>query len=64
MYRKIDCPICGNEITARKIRGAQKCPFCKRFFEVEVIKLSNKRYIFNAKELDVLVTTARLESDR
>lgn len=64
MYRKIDCPVCGNEITVKKMRGAQKCPYCKRFFEVEVTKIRNKKYIFNAKELDVIVTYKGLEDDR
>ena len=34
MYSRIECPNCGNDIVAKGVRGAQKCPWCRRLYKV------------------------------
>lgn len=49
MYRRLDCPTCGNEVTAKSEHEPQKCPWCKRLFKV-IVKVKNpksKRRKFN-----------------
>lgn len=34
MYRKVDCPHCGNEITVNSDTDVRKCRWCKRLVAV------------------------------
>lgn len=38
MYKQIECPTCGNEITAKSVDEPQKCRYCRRLFKVKVTK--------------------------
>ena len=40
-YNKVECPTCGNIITAKAVIEPQKCMWCKRPFKV-IIKRRNK----------------------
>ena len=50
-YRRIECPHCGNEITAKNIDDDQKCPFCKRKYKVKCTK-RGKKYHWEAIAID------------
>lgn len=41
-FRRIDCPHCGNEITAKGINEDQKCPHCKRKYKINYTKRGKK----------------------
>lgn len=42
MYRRIECPTCGNETTAKSIPENQKCKWCRRLFKVKVVGRGKK----------------------
>ena len=42
--RRMDCPHCGNEVTAKGINDDQKCPFCKRKYKINYTKRGKKFY--------------------
>lgn len=42
MYKKIDCPICGNETTAKSVHEPQKCRWCRRLFKVDIKRRNGK----------------------
>lgn len=33
-YRRVTCPHCGNDVSAKSIKEEQKCPFCKRKYRI------------------------------
>lgn len=33
-YRRVTCPHCGNDVTAKSIKEEQKCWLCKRRFKI------------------------------
>lgn len=39
LYRIVDCPTCGNEITISS-NEMQKCKWCKRWFRVTIKRLN------------------------
>lgn len=41
-YRRVDCPNCGNTITAMGVTTKQKCPHCKRAYVINYIKRGKK----------------------
>lgn len=49
MYKKIDCPTCGNETIAKSVREPQKCKWCRRLFKVNIVKRNkeSKKAKFN-----------------
>ena len=47
-YRSIECPVCGNTITANSSPEAQKCKWCMRWFKVKTHKRKNK-FIWEAE---------------
>ena len=44
MYNQIECPVCGNETTAKLTEEPQKCKWCRKLFK---IKISEKRKMGN-----------------
>lgn len=36
MYRQVECPTCGNSITAKSAPRVQKCQFCRKLFTVDI----------------------------
>ena len=60
MYKQIECPTCGNTITANSSDEIQKCRMCRRPFKVTV-KRKNKegrkgKYIWSAESVDMPAT--------
>lgn len=43
-FRRIECPHCGNDITAKGINDEQKCPFCRRKCKINYTKRGKKFY--------------------
>ena len=35
VYRRVDCPHCGNEIVVNNLMETKKCCWCKRIFSVK-----------------------------
>lgn len=50
-YRRIECPHCGNEITAKGVNEEQKCPHCRRMYKINYTKRS-KKYLWEAVAID------------
>lgn len=44
LYRRIECPHCGNEIMANNLDEPKKCKFCRRKYGVKVHKSGKKVY--------------------
>lgn len=42
MWKSIECPNCGNEISVKGVREAQKCKWCRRLFEVHIKRVKGK----------------------
>lgn len=42
LYRKVDCPHCGNEITLKSIEEDQKCKWCRRLVKAKFTKRGKK----------------------
>lgn len=49
MYKRIDCPTCGNSTIAKSIEESQKCMWCRRLFKVTITKRGKKKYDWDAE---------------
>lgn len=43
-HRRVECPHCGNEITAKGTNEEQKCPYCRRKYKIKYTKRGKKYY--------------------
>ena len=41
-YRRVACPHCGNDVTAKSVKDEQKCPFCKRKYKINFLRRGKK----------------------
>lgn len=44
LYKKVECPNCGNEVTAKSVDEPQKCCWCRRLFTAKFIKRKGKKW--------------------
>ena len=62
MYKQVECPTCGNSITAKSAPRVQKCQFCRKLFTVDICWKGKKAiWDIKYKEFDTS-TNAEFES--
>ncbi len=53
IYRKVDCPHCGNEITVKRVREGQKCEWCRRLVKATFYqKRKGKKWFVEVEPMD------------
>lgn len=56
MYNQIECPTCGNTVTAKSVDEPQKCKWCRRLFKVNIIRKNKEgkkaKYNWTAEPVD------------
>lgn len=52
LYRRVDCPHCGNEITVNSGKETTKCFWCRRIVEVKFTGNSRKKAKVDVKAID------------
>lgn len=52
IYRKVDCPHCGNEISVKSVPESQKCQFCRRPVKATFTKGRGKKWRVDVEPVD------------
>lgn len=52
LYRNVECPHCGNEISVSNTSNNQKCCWCRRLVSAKFVKVSKKRIVCNIEPVD------------
>lgn len=66
IYKQIECPICGNETTAKSIEEPQKCRWCRRLFKVTITRRNKEgrkgKYDWSTEPIDFPDDKPRIRS--
>lgn len=52
IYRRVECPHCGNEITVKSVPEAQKCQWCRRLVSAKFTKGRGKKWHVEVEAMD------------
>lgn len=53
IYRKVECPHCGNETVVKKIREGQKCEWCRRLIKATFYQIrKGKKWFCDVETLE------------
>lgn len=52
IYRRVDCPHCGNEITVKSVPENQKCQWCRRLVKAIFSKGKGKKWRVEVEPVD------------
>ena len=52
LYRRVECPHCGNAVTVNNARETQKCCWCRRLLSVKLEKTSKKKIRCEVEPVD------------
>ena len=52
MYRKVECPHCGNEITVNNTKEEDKCRWCRRLISIKFKKTGKNKFNVEVEPID------------
>jgi hypothetical protein len=64
LYRKVDCPHCGNEIVVNNGSESQKCQWCRRLVGIKFERLKGKKFKCEVEAIDFPKSTANTQRKR
>lgn len=52
VYRNVECPHCGNDISVKNIQEDQKCKWCRRLVKAKFTRRKNGRFIVEVEPVE------------
>lgn len=64
IYRRVDCPHCGNEITVKSVPEDQKCRWCRRLVKATFSRNKGKKWRVEVEPVDFPTNNKRYDDER